>query len=189
MKKYVLSTLFFTLLLMGCVGTDTTESIETTSETPGTLQFQARSPLYQALATFRDWKFSKLRIPNEKDLEGMEAQVVVDMRSVYEKTIRLTKDLESEKIFHVEKYPSSTAAVSNVKQKSDGDYTADVTIKIRDIEHTYPATFEVVDKKPWRIKGSIEVPREDYRLGEAWPNVRNEVYVKFDTKLQAASQN
>lgn len=184
MKKYVLLSLSFLFFLSSCGGTDTTESVELKGDRPGTLQFQARSPLYQALATFRNWKFTKLEIPNDNSLEGMKGRVVVDMQSVYEKTIRLTKDLESEKIFYVEKYPSSTATFSNVKKKSDKEYTADVTIKIREIENTYSANFEVIDKKPWHIKGSIEVPREDYRLGEAWPNVRNEVYINFDTELR-----
>lgn len=184
MKKYVLLSLSALFLLSSCGGTDTTESIELTGETPGTLQFKARSPLYQALATFRNWKFTDLNIPQKESLEGMKAKVVVDMQSVYEKTIRLTKDLESEKIFYVEKYPSSIATISNVKKKSEKEYTADVKIKIREIENTYPVEFEVVDKNPWHVVGTIEVPREDYRLGEAWPNVRNEVYITFDTKLR-----
>jgi polyisoprenoid-binding protein YceI len=55
-----------------------------------------------------------------------------------------------------------------VKKKADKTYTAEATVKFRDITKKYPVTFDVVDQKAdsIRIKGEASFSRLDFKVGK-----------------------
>ena len=122
-----LSILFFSLIFImlsssGCTTLKDTKksATKTLMVPPGLLQFEAESLSYKAMGGFHRWHFTKLDIPNAKkdDLEGVTATIEIDMASVYERTIRLTNDLKSEKYLDCTGHPRAFVEVFDVRKLS-----------------------------------------------------------------------
>jgi polyisoprenoid-binding protein YceI len=55
-----------------------------------------------------------------------------------------------------------------VKKKADKTFTAEATVKFRDVTKKYPVTFDVVDQTAdsIRIKGEAAFSRLDFKVGK-----------------------
>ncbi len=152
---------------------------------PGKLQFEAKSNIYQALAEFRDWKFTELKFANKDNLNGLVAKLEINMNSVFEKTIRLTQDLKTASYLDVKQYPKTTIKVYEVKAINDSMYVAKIDIKIRDKKVSKYFEFVVTQVQPfYRVKGQVVIQRETFGVGLTMDTIESEVKVIFDTELK-----
>lgn len=71
----------------------------------------------------------------------------------------LTNHLKSDDFFSVETFPTSTLTIKQVSTKASGvDITADLTIRGKTNEITFPATI-AAEGSVWRAKAEIEIDR------------------------------
>lgn len=152
---------------------------------PGILGFNAESPLYKADANFRKWVFGKLSIPNG-DILQLRATVYVDINSVYEQTIRLTRDLKTELYLDATNFPTATATIYDVKHIEGNNYKAKVELSLRKTKKELEATF-VLSKENGKlhVNGEIQVNRKDFDVGnDEMKSIKEEVRIYFDTDLK-----
>jgi polyisoprenoid-binding protein YceI len=156
-----------------------------TYSAPGKLQFEAKSNLYEALAEFRDWKFTEIKFANKENLNGLLAKLEINMNSVFEKTIRLTQDLKNPDYFDVKKYPKAYIKIYEVKATNDSIYAAKMDIKLKDKKMTKPFEFTVIQTSPnYKVKGQVTLLRETFEVGMTMSSIESEVKVMFETELK-----
>jgi polyisoprenoid-binding protein YceI len=102
------------------------------------------------------------------NLEGGTATIEVDLTSLSTDSEKRDAHLASPDYLDTAKFATLTIDIANVKKKDDKTYNAEAKVKLRDIEKTYPVTFEVVDAKDdWiKIKGEHTFPRLDFNVGK-----------------------
>jgi len=143
------------------------EVIETVFElsaenTPGTISWKAANERYSADGGFKTWNFSNIDM--DGDIESLNADLVIDLASINEKSEKLAEHLKQWDYFNVEKYRIATANISNVRAEGSG-YIADFTLKMRGAEQVIESPFEVISTKPLRVKGSADVDRRIFKIG------------------------
>jgi polyisoprenoid-binding protein YceI len=103
-------------------------------------------------------------------IEGGTAEVEIDATNLASGIDKRDAHVKSADYLEVEKFPRVVVKVDNVKKAATGDksYTADATVKMRDIEKKLPVTFDVVESGPdWiRIKGEAKFSRLDFKVGK-----------------------
>lgn len=181
--------IFYLILLTGlwgCASTGNLKDPSKWSETAtGTLGFKAESPLYKADAIFRKWIFAKLNIPNN-DITQLSAILYIDINSVYERTIRLTQDLKTEKYLDGVNYPLATVEISNVKKIENDQYSADLQLSLKEATKKITTNF-VLSKNgdTYHVKGQADLMRQDFDVGnDKMKSIKNEVIVYYDTDLK-----
>jgi len=154
-------------------------------ETSGVLGFKAESPLYKADATFRNWVFGKVSIPNG-DITKLSATVYVEINSVYERTIRLTKDLKTTAYLDAENHPIAKATIFDVKLIEGNRYSAKVELDLKGKTQELATTFEMTKSGATpHVKGEILIMRQDFNVGtDKMKSIKNEVIVYYDTDLK-----
>ncbi|MEZ4366233.1 MAG: YceI family protein [Kofleriaceae bacterium] len=121
-------------------------------------------------------------------VEGGTATLELDLATLSSGIEKRDGHLKSADYLDAEKFPTATIDIANVK-KGDGDnkYTADAKIKLKDIEKTFPVSFEVVDTTPdsIRIRGEHAFSRLDFGVGTAEDeNVKAELTAKVELTLK-----
>jgi len=117
---------------------------------------------------FEKFKVTKATFDPQK-IEGGTATIEVDLTSLSSGSAKRDGHLASPAYLDTAKFATLTIDVGNVKKKDGNTYSADAKVKLRDIEKTYPVTFEVVEAKDdWiRIKGEHKFARLDFKVGKA----------------------
>jgi len=118
------------------------------------------------------------------NLEGGVATIEVDLTSLSSGSDKRDAHLATADYIDTAKFATLTIDIANVKKKDDKTFSADAKVKLRDIEKTYPVTFEVVDAKDdWiKVKGEHTFPRLDFKVGQE-PNPKEGVGTDLTAKL------
>lgn len=140
-------------------------------------------------------KFEKFSVTqakfDPKNLEGGTATIALDLASLNSASPKRDGHLKSESYINLSKFTTATIDVMNVKKKDDKNYTADAKVKLRDIEKTYPVTFEVLETKDdsIRIRGEHEFQRLDFGLGKDTKDPDESVAGPLKIKVQLTLKN
>ena len=102
-------------------------------------------------------------------VEGGSAAVEIDLNMFASGIEKRDGHLKSPDYLDTAKFATATATIDNVKKTGENQYSADATIKARDIEKKYPTTFEVVETMAdgIRVKGEVKFNRLDFGVGKA----------------------
>lgn len=117
-------------------------------------------------------RFDKFKVVkadfDPQKIEGGSATLEVDLTSLRSGSEKRDGHLTTADYIDTAKFATMTIDVGNVKKKDGNAYTADAKVKLRDIEKTYPVTFEVVEAKDdWvRVRGEHKFPRLDFKVGK-----------------------
>ena len=134
---------------------------------------------------FERFKVTKADFDPQK-IEGGSATIEVDLLSVKSGSDKRDAHLSSADYIDTGKFATMTIDVGNVKKKDGNTYSADAKVKLRDLEKTYPVTFEVVDAKDdWiKVKGEQKFGRLDFKVGKENPGPDESVAQDLTVKLQ-----
>jgi polyisoprenoid-binding protein YceI len=137
---------------------------------------------------FERFKVTKAKI-DAKKIEGSTATIEIDTTSIKTGVDKRDAHLQSPDFIDAKKYATITIDVANVKKKDAKNYTADATVKFRDVSKKYPVTFEVVDAKDnWiKIKSETNFSRLDFNVGGKDPKttpVQPELTIKLALTLK-----
>ena len=180
--KSLLNVLLFATLIMliGCdTAKKTADAIDTGEEvmeaaaelsqfainpdnTPGRIEWTAENERYSADGGFASWNFANISM--DGGIESLDADLVIDLASVSEKSEKLANHLRKWDYFDVETYTTATANISNVRANGDG-YLADLTLEMRGAKQVIESPFEVQSLNPLRVKGSADVDRRIFKIG------------------------
>lgn len=117
-------------------------------------------------------KFEKFKVTkatfDPKKIEGGKATIEIDATSLKTDSEKRDAHLKTPDFIDTSKFATITVDIDKVKKKADKSYTAEATVKFRDVTKKYPVTFDVVDQKPdsIRIKGESSFSRLDFKVGK-----------------------
>src|SRR4051794_36627884 len=116
---------------------------------------------------FTSFKVTKATF-DPKKVEGGKAEIVIDATSLKTGADKRDAHLNTPDFLDTKKFPSITIDIDKVKKKADKTYTAEATVKFRDVTKKYPVTFDVVDSTAdsIRIKGETSFSRLDFKVGK-----------------------
>ena len=116
---------------------------------------------------FEKFKVTKATF-DPKKIEGGKVTIEIDATSLKTDSEKRDNHLKTPDFIDVSKFATITVDIDKVKKKADKTYTAEATVKFRDITKKYPVTFEVTDQKAdsIRIKGESTFNRLDFKVGK-----------------------
>jgi polyisoprenoid-binding protein YceI len=103
-----------------------------------------------------------------KKVEGGKATIEIDATSMKTGADKRDAHLATPDYLDTKKFPKITVDIDKVKKKADKTYTAEATVKFRDVTKKYPVTFDVVDSTAdsIRIKSETTFSRLDFKVGK-----------------------
>jgi polyisoprenoid-binding protein YceI len=103
-----------------------------------------------------------------KKIEGGKATIEIDATSLKSGADKRDAHLNTPDFLDTGKFPKITVDIDKVKKKADKTYTAEATVKFRDVTKKYPVTFDVVGQTAdsIRIKGESTFSRLDFNVGK-----------------------
>lgn len=116
---------------------------------------------------FTSFKVTKASF-DPKKVEGGKATIEIDATSLKTGADKRDAHLNTPDFLDTKKFPKITIDIDKVKKKADKTFTAEATVKFRDITKKYPVTFDVVDQTAdsIRIKGEAAFSRLDFKVGK-----------------------
>jgi polyisoprenoid-binding protein YceI len=115
---------------------------------------------------------------------GNDHKVVIDMKSIFTDTDKLTGHLQTADFFDVEKYPQSTFDVTEIKKNADASYTVAGNFTIHGVTKnlTFPATVSK-DGETVRIASKFKINRKEFGLvypGKPDDLIKDDVDISLD---------
>lgn len=125
-----------------------------------------KKPEDPAEITFDKITYKSVKLGANNALEGGSASFTIDVLSLKSDSAKRDGHLASPEYLDSAKFGTIDVDITNVK-KADAKYTADAKVKFRDLEKTYPVTFEVVEQGAdfVTIKGEQPIARKDFNVG------------------------
>ena len=116
---------------------------------------------------FTSFKVTKATF-DPKKVEGGKATIEIDATSLKSGEDKRDAHLNTPDFLDTSKFPKITVDIDKVKKKTGNTYTAEATVKFREITKAYPVTFDVVETKAdsIRIKGQTDFSRLDFKIGK-----------------------
>jgi len=116
---------------------------------------------------FEKFKVTKATF-DPKKVEGGKATIEIDATSLKSGEDKRDAHLNTPDFLDTSKFPKITVDIDKVKKKTGNTYTAEATVKFREITKAYPVTFDVVETKAdsIRIKGQTDFSRLDFKIGK-----------------------
>jgi polyisoprenoid-binding protein YceI len=116
---------------------------------------------------FEKFKVTKATF-DPKKIEGGKATIEIDATSLKTGDDKRDGDLATPGFLDTAKFPKITVDIDKVKKKADKTFTAEATVKFRDVTKKYPVTFDVLDTTAdsIRIKGEASFSRLDFKVGK-----------------------
>jgi polyisoprenoid-binding protein YceI len=117
-------------------------------------------------------RFEKFKVVkasfDPKKIEGGKATIEIDATSLKTGEDKRDAHLNTPDFLDTAKFPKITVDIDKVKKKADKTFTAEATVKFRDVTKTYPVTFDVLDTKAdsIRIKAQTDFSRLDFKVGK-----------------------
>ena len=103
-----------------------------------------------------------------KKIEGGKATIEIDATSLKTGADKRDAHLNTPDFLDTKKFPKITIDIDKVKKKADKTFTAEATVKFRDVTKKYPVTFDVVDQTAdsIRVKSEVAFSRLDFKVGK-----------------------
>jgi polyisoprenoid-binding protein YceI len=116
---------------------------------------------------FTSFKVTKASF-DPKKIEGGKATIEIDATSLKTGADKRDAHLNTPDFLDTKKFPKITIDIDKVKKKADKTFTAEATVKFRDVTKKYPVTFDVVDQTAdsIRIKSETKFSRLDFKVGK-----------------------
>src|ERR1044071_1047900 len=127
-------------------------------------QAKPHDPVHVQFTSFKVVKASF----DPKKIEGGKARIEIDATSLKTGADKRDAHLNTPDFLDTKKFPKITVDIDKVKKKADKTFTAEATVKFRDVTKKYPVTFDVVDQTPdsIRIKSEVAFSRLDFKVGK-----------------------
>lgn len=103
-----------------------------------------------------------------KKVEGGKATIEIDATSLKTGADKRDAHLNTPDFLDTKKFPKITIDIDKVKKKADKTFTAEATVKFRDVTKKYPVTFDVTDQTAdsIHIKAEAAFSRLDFKVGK-----------------------
>lgn len=139
---------------------------------------------------FEKFKVTKATF-DPKKIEGGKATIEIDATSLKTGEDKRDAHLNTPDFLDTAKFPKITVDIDKVKKKADKTFTAEATVKFRDITKKYPVTFDVLETNAdsIKIKAESTFSRLDFKVGKDPKEpksapVQTDLVIKFQLTLK-----
>lgn len=170
---------------------------EASADPESAILFTAANLIDTAEGRFNEWRIKRGDVDLAGEPRGF-VEIEVDIASLETGIEDRDEHLRSSDFFDVEAFPTASVRVHDAVARGESErgnplYEARFHVRIRDIEKTLHGEFELTDRDPVVVQGSLVIDRTDFGVGSpyAWWNpmsIENEVEVSFRARLDAASE-
>lgn len=171
-------------LFMAAVTVIGLSSFKPKGKTEGFINFSTKNDKHPVSGSFEKWRINNFSIEKNK-IETVEATIEVETSSIKVESQKLNDHLKAEDFLSVVAFPNATITVDGAKLEAEGKYSTIATIDLKGISDKIELSFEVVSKKPLKIKGTGVLNRNNHNVGQ--PNghygLIPEVTITFETTL------
>jgi polyisoprenoid-binding protein YceI len=151
-----------------------------TADTPGTLQFVGDAGQATTF-TVEQWSFGKVEMKGDS-VQNIYAEIEMNTSSINAGWKDLVDNIKKKKdYFYVKNFPKATVIINGAKKLEDGSYETDAKLTLRGIEKPVKLTFTISAEKPYKVKGSGIITRQDFGFTGGGP--KNSVPLSFDATL------
>jgi len=131
---------------------------------PGEIRFTASNLFGTAHGRFRSWRITRAEIDDQHP-ERSVVVVEVDIASIDTGIERRDRHLMSDDFFDVQRFPTATVELRDFELTDPTHITAAVKLRIRDVERSFPMTFEIVDRETRKVRATTTIDRTDFGVG------------------------
>lgn len=131
---------------------------------PGKISFTTKNDKHSVTGEFKKWEIKSFEMKNK--VEDVKATIEVDITSVSTGMTKLDGHLQAEEFFNTSKHPKMTITIDGAK-KEGKKYTTTAKVAMKGMSKEVPFTFEVLSKKPLKIKGEGTYMRASHGIGKA----------------------
>ena len=154
------------------------------------IEFVGTNFFSTAQGVFHRWRIVEGSVQPSRPSESF-IKVEVDVASLDTGIQRRDDHLRTDDFFDVARFPTARVLVHQVRATRENVYRARFDIRIRDVEKSFEAEFELVRASPPTVAGQLNLKRTDFGVGSApsrWNpmSVDDEVLVRFHVVLEAA---
>jgi polyisoprenoid-binding protein YceI len=177
MKKQVIAATIGAFILLSAF---TQIGVGNTADTPGTLQFIGNAGQATTF-TVEQWSFGKVEMKDDS-VQNIYAEIEMNTSSINASWKDLVDNIKKKKdYFYVKNFPTAKVIINGAKKLEDGSYETEAKLTLRGIEKPVKLTFTVSADKPYKVKGSGTIIRQDFGFTGGGP--KNDVPVSFEATL------
>ncbi len=162
---------------------------------PGSITFVGKNMVATANGTFHKWHFSKADLNLEEPKDSV-VEIEVDVNSIDTAIVKRDDHLRTADFFDVATYPTATLKIYDIAasgESSDGNpqYAAKLDWEMHGVKKTYDGfTFELIAQNPAQVKGTFEIDRNDFEIGEPHKSlnpmsIQNIIPITFEATIPA----
>ena len=177
MKKQVIAAAIGAFILLSAF---TQIGIGNTADTPGVLQFVGEAGQATTF-TVEQWSFGKVEMKDDK-AENIYAEIEMNTASINASWTDLVDNIKKKKdYFYVKNFPTAKVIINGATKLADGNYETEAKLTLRGIEKPVKLMFSLSAEKPYKVKGTGTITRQDFGFTGGGP--KNEVPVNFEATL------
>jgi polyisoprenoid-binding protein YceI len=155
-------------------------------EERGRIGFVAKNMLATANGVFHRWTVVESDI-NLDSLENGSVSIEIDVASLDTDNERRDHHLRTEDFFEVEAWPVARVRIHSATRGEGERWNAQFDIEIRGVRKTLPGSFEILNRKPFQVRGTLTIDRLDFGIGtpKTWNpmSITQEIPITFEATL------
>ena len=171
--------------LMAWVLTLTPTSMAMAVDAPGAITFVAQNKVATANGTFREWRILEAKI-DEANPSASRIVLEIDLRSIDTGNAKRDDHLRNPDFFDVEKYPTASVVIDNVRYEGSDTFDADATLDLHGKQKTLPIRFRIDDRSKRRITAEFTINRMDFEVGSPYSSV-NPLSIEEDIPMKVTA--
>ena len=157
---------------------------------PGSITFVAENKVATANGVFREWKIVEAKI-DEKNPTASRIELEIDLSSIDTGNTKRDDHLRNPDYFEVEKYPTASVVIDNVRYEGGDTFDADVMLDLHGKQKTFTVPFRIEDRAERRISAAFMINRMDFEIGTPYSminplSIDEEIPMKVTATIPAA---
>lgn len=131
--------------------------------------------------TVNEWEFTKIDVKKD-NIENLHIELEMDMGSISCNWKDLQKSVKKKPdYFYVKGFPTSTVTIDKAQKQTDGTYTCQAMLTLKNITKPVTLSFTVTDEGKLHIVGGGKIQRREFNFTGDGP--QDEVPMTFDLML------
>ena len=137
------------------------------ADPPGAITFVAQNKVATANGTFREWRIVEANV-DETNPSASRIVLEIDLASIDTGNTKRDAHLRDPDFFDVEKFPTASVVIDNVRYAGGETFEADVALDLHGKQKTLPIRFRIDDRSKRRIAAEFTINRMDFEVGSPY---------------------
>ena len=137
------------------------------ADAPGSITFVAQNKVATADGIFHKWRIVEALV-DEANPSASRIVLEIDLKSIDTGNTKRDNHLRDPDFFDVEKYPTASVVIANVRYEGGDVFDADVALDLHGKKKTMPIRFRIEDREERKITAVFTLNRMDFEVGSPY---------------------